>query len=65
MSPAEKIEKTFDDAHVVIANYLQPGPRDAEESMAEIIRVLDDPDLFNAVMVLLKAEGRAPTLAPV
>ncbi len=65
MSPTEKIEKAFDDAHVVIANYLQPGPRDAEESMAEIIRVLDDPDIFNAIMVLRKTEGRAPTLATV
>jgi hypothetical protein len=38
MSPAEKVEKSFDAAHVVIANYLQPGPRDAEASMDEMIR---------------------------
>jgi len=31
MTPAERIEKVFDDAHVVIANYLEPGPRNAEE----------------------------------
>jgi hypothetical protein len=64
MSLAQKIEKSFDDAHVVIANYLQPGPRNAEESMNEMIRVLDDRDLFDAIVELLKAEGREPTLAP-
>jgi hypothetical protein len=64
MTPAQKIEKSFDDAHVVIANYLQPGSRNAEESIADLIRVLDDPTLFEAIVVLLKAEGREPTLAP-
>jgi hypothetical protein len=61
MSPAEKIEKAFDDAHVVIANYLEPGP--AEASTDEMIRVLDDLDLFDAIVELLRAAGREPTLA--
>jgi hypothetical protein len=26
MTPAERIEKAFDDAHIVIGDYLQPGP---------------------------------------
>jgi hypothetical protein len=55
MSPAEKVEKSFDYAHVVIANYLQPGSRDAEASMGEMIGVLDDRDLFDAIVELLKA----------
>jgi hypothetical protein len=33
MTPAERIEKSFDDAHVVIADYLEPRPRNAEETL--------------------------------
>jgi hypothetical protein len=64
MTPAERIEKAFDDAHVVIAAYLEPGPRNAEESLDQIIRIIDDHELYDAVVEMLKAEGRAPTLAP-
>jgi hypothetical protein len=64
MTPAERIERTFDDAHVVIADYLEPGPRNAEETVDRLIRILDDRGLYDAIVELLKAEGRAPTLAP-
>jgi hypothetical protein len=42
MTPAERIEKAFDDANLVIADYLQPGPRDAEESLRQLISVIDN-----------------------
>jgi hypothetical protein len=64
MTPAERIEKAFDDAHVVIADYLELGPRNAEESLDQLIRIIDDRELYDAIVDLLKAEGRAPTLAP-
>ena len=64
MTPAKRIEKAFDDAHVVIADYLEPGPRNAEETLNQLIRIIDDEELHVAVVELLKAEGREPTLAP-
>jgi hypothetical protein len=64
MTPAERIEKSFDDAHVMIADYLEPGPRNAEKTLDQLIRIIDDHDLYDAIVELLKAEGRAPTLAP-
>ncbi len=64
MTPAERIEKAFDDAHVVIANYLEPGPRDAEETLNQLIQIIDNQELYDAMGELLKAEGRAPNLVP-
>jgi hypothetical protein len=62
MKPAERIEKAFDDAHVVIAGYLEPGPRNAEETVHQLITILDNDELCEAIVSLLKAGG--PTLAP-
>ena len=62
MTAAEKIEKAFDDAHVVITVYLEPGPRNAEETLDQLIRIIDDRELHDAVIELLKTEGREPTL---
>jgi hypothetical protein len=64
MNPAERIEKAFDDAHLIIAGYLQPGPRNAEETLDQLIRVIDDREVHDAIVELLRAEGRQITLAP-
>jgi hypothetical protein len=56
MTAAEKIEKTFDDAHVVIAGY--------RARKRQLIRIIDDRELHDAVIELLKTEGRESTLAP-
>lgn len=64
MTPAEKIEKAFDDAHLIIAGYLQPGPRNAEETLNQLIRVIDDREVYEAIVELLRAEGRQITLVP-
>ncbi|SHI07478.1 hypothetical protein SAMN05443248_7958 [Bradyrhizobium erythrophlei] len=62
--PAERIEKAFDGAHhVVIADYLEPGPRSAEETLDQLISIIDD-RAYDAIVEVLKAEGRVPTLAP-
>jgi hypothetical protein len=50
MTPAERIEKAFDDAHVVIADYLEPGPRNAEATLNQLIRIIDDHELFDALV---------------
>jgi hypothetical protein len=63
MTPAERIEKSFDDAHVVIADYLELGPRNAEETLDQLIRIIDDRELYDAILELPKAEGRESTLA--
>ena len=62
MTPAERIEKAFDDAHVVIAEYLQPGPRNSEETVNQLINILDNHELYEAVVWMLKAER--PTVVP-
>ena len=64
MTAAEKIEKAFDAVHVVIAGYLEPGLCNAEETLDQLIRIIDDRELHDAVIELLKTEGREPTLAP-
>ena len=45
-------------------SYLEPGPRNAEETLDQLIRIIDDRELHDAVIELLKTEGREPTLAP-
>ena len=64
MTPAKQIEKAFDDAHVVVAEYLQPGPRNAEATVDQIIKILDRKDLYDALVALLRNEGEEPTLVP-
>jgi hypothetical protein len=34
-------------------NCLQPGPRDAEETLKQLIRVIDDRELYEAIVALL------------
>ena len=61
MTAAEKIEKAFDDAHVVIADYLEPGPRNAEETLDQLIRIIDDRELHDAVIELKDRRTRTAT----
>lgn len=53
MTPGQVIEKAFDDAHVVVAEYLQPGPRNPEATIDQLIRILDRKELFDALTVLV------------
>jgi hypothetical protein len=41
-----------------------PGPRDAEETLKQLIQIIDHQELDDAMGELLKAEGRAPKLVP-
>ncbi len=62
MTPAERIEKAFEDSHVVIANYLQPGPRNAEQTLDQLISILDNRELHDALVQLRRVEQT--TLVP-
>jgi hypothetical protein len=63
MEPARIIEKAFDDAQLLIDEYIRPGPRDAERTLEQLIDILDDPNLYGALVELLVAER--PSLVPV
>jgi hypothetical protein len=43
---------------------LEPHLRNAGEALNQLIRITDDRELYDAIVELLKAEGRAPSLAP-
>jgi hypothetical protein len=64
MSPAERIEKAFNDAQLVIADYLQPGQRDPDETLRQLIGVIDNREVYDAIVELLRAEGRDVTSVP-
>jgi hypothetical protein len=38
---------------------------DPEETLQQLISVLDNRELYDALVDLLKAEGKDPTLAPI
>ena len=63
MTPVKLVEKAFDDAQLAISEYLQPGRRDAEKTVEQLIAILDDPNLYGAIVELLEAEQ--PKLAPI
>jgi hypothetical protein len=37
-------------AKPLLRNYLQPGPRDAEKTVEQFIGILDDPNLYGAIV---------------
>jgi hypothetical protein len=57
MTPAEQIEKAFNDAHLVIAEYIRPGAQNAEKTV-------DNPEFYEAVVCTLMAERGEVTLVP-
>jgi hypothetical protein len=49
-------------AQAVLANYIEPGQRNAEKTLATLIAILDDPEVVRA-MRLLCPDG-SPSLVP-
>jgi hypothetical protein len=39
----------------IISEYIEPGPRDAEESLTQLIAVLDTQDLARATYILAQS----------
>jgi urease gamma subunit len=63
MTPAEQIEAAYNQAMAVIAEYLKPGQRDAEQTLNELIAILDRDDLCDAITEELVNE-QVPAVSP-
>jgi hypothetical protein len=49
-------------AQAVLANYLEPGPRNAEKTLGALLDILDDKEVVRAMRLLYPLES--PTLVP-
>ena len=58
MPPAEAVDKAFDDAQLVIAKYIRPGPQNAQKTLEQLIEILDNPELYGAIVELLEEKSR-------
>jgi hypothetical protein len=57
MTDQERVISTLRLAGQIIGEYLEPGPRDAEETLARLIALLDSQDLARAIERLEKVQG--------
>ena len=57
MTDQELLIATLRKASRIIGEYLEPGPRDADETIAQLIAVLDNQDLALAIERLEKGHG--------
>jgi hypothetical protein len=53
----ERVLSTLRLAGEIIGEYLEPGPRDAEQTLSRLIAVLDNQDLARALDRLEKGHG--------
>jgi hypothetical protein len=49
-------------AQAVLANYLEPGPRNAEKTLAALVDIFDDKEVVRAMRLLYPQES--PALVP-
>jgi hypothetical protein len=49
-------------AQAVLANYLEPGSRNAEKTLGELMAIFDDPEVVRAMQLLYPQES--PPLVP-
>lgn len=52
MTPQECVIDAVLRAQGILADYLEPGPRDCEQTLARLFVILDDEKLTNAVNIL-------------
>ena len=57
MSDQQLVVLALRKASRIIANYLEPGPRDADETITQLITVLDNQGLWRALDRLEKGHG--------
>jgi hypothetical protein len=57
MTDQELLISTLREACLIIANYLEPGARDADEVITQLIAVLDTQELANAIERLDEGRG--------
>lgn len=49
MTNDDKVRKALVEAQKILAAYIEPGRRDAEETVSRLITMLDDEDLVRAL----------------
>lgn len=54
---AESVAKAVLDLEIFLANYLQPGPRDANKTIEQIIEMLDRRDVISAAERIVAGYG--------
>jgi hypothetical protein len=52
MRAEERVLRVVEQAQDVLARYVEPGPRDAEKTVNDLMTILDDSDLVEAVWEL-------------
>jgi hypothetical protein len=52
MRAEERVLRAVEQAQDVLARYVEPGPRDAEKTVNDLMTILDDSDLVEAVWEL-------------
>jgi len=57
MTDQELLISTLREADQIIGEYIEPGPRDAEQTLSRLIAVLETQDLARAVERLEKGHG--------
>jgi hypothetical protein len=57
MTDQELLISTLRKARQILGEYLEPGPRDADETVTQLIAVLDTQDLARATERLEKGRG--------
>lgn len=49
MTPDERMRKALVEAQAILGKYIQPGKRDCESAVNELLKVLDDEELLAAI----------------
>jgi hypothetical protein len=58
MRDIDIINKAMEDAQAVLRDFLQPGPRDPQDTLARMLEILDHQDVVAAQERLRKGYGR-------
>ncbi|MGM4885307.1 hypothetical protein AB8A20_08015 [Tardiphaga sp. 604_B6_N1_1] len=57
MRDIDIINKAMEDAQAVLRDFIQPGPRDPQDTLARMLEILDHQDVVAAQERLRKAMG--------
>lgn len=49
MDPEQRVAKALEDAQSILARYVEPGPRDCEQTINRLLDVLDDGAVVQAL----------------
>ena len=52
MRAEERVLRAVEQAQDLLARYVEPGPRDAEKTVNDLMTILDDSDLVEAIWEL-------------